>query len=225
MWSVWIAFAYTLHAVHTSTGIKEGPSQAVLTFPLVLITLYFGSYLSQQHYRVAQVLPTGNAMAADAAKEADGFPVESFAGSYLQKALSKRVGHIHDSDLPPPSWERHGSNDMIPIFSRPPPSPELIKQDPLGGVVRGQPGSYPPPPADFAYRQGPPPRMGVSMLPANGNGTPPPPPYGQIYKENVPFRNSKDRILDICISFQKRAAICLCSRWILNLGSHVAQPR
>jgi len=88
-------------------GIKEGPSQAALTFPLVLITLYFGSYIGQQHYRVSRILPSADAADTDKAREKSGFPFNTFQNLYLQRALGKKIGHVHDSDLPPPAWTQY----------------------------------------------------------------------------------------------------------------------
>jgi hypothetical protein len=99
-------------------GIKEGPSQAALTFPLVLITLYFGSYIGQQHYRVSRILPSAVAADTDKAREESGFPFNTFQNLYLQRALGKKIGHVHDSDLSPPAWTQYtdgssASSDMI----------------------------------------------------------------------------------------------------------------
>ena len=93
-------------------GIKEGPSQAVLTFPLVVITLYFGSYIGQQHYRVSRILPSADAAATDKAREESGFPFNTFQNLYLQRALGKKIGHVHDSDLPPPAWTQYTDGSL-----------------------------------------------------------------------------------------------------------------
>ena len=78
-------------------GLKKAGIAVPLMVPLIVLTFLFNGYIRQEHFRVAEFLPTNECLATDKART-DGVDMSKFQSSYLQDELRERT--IIPSDLP-----------------------------------------------------------------------------------------------------------------------------
>jgi hypothetical protein len=79
------------HEVMGYLAIKESAFAAPLMLPLVVITVLFNGYMRQQHFRVAEFLPSRDCLKADE-RNGEKFDLSFLDDAYLQDELrEKRV--------------------------------------------------------------------------------------------------------------------------------------
>jgi hypothetical protein len=70
-------------------AIRESPFAAPLMLPLVVITVLFNGYIRQQHFRVAEFLPSRDCLKADERNGAT-FDLSFLDDAYLQDELREK---------------------------------------------------------------------------------------------------------------------------------------
>ncbi|GAX10876.1 hypothetical protein FisN_31Hh085 [Fistulifera solaris] len=78
-------------------GLKKAGIATPLMAPLIICTILFNAYLQQQHFRVAEYLPTKECLKVDI-QNGDNFADSLVKGAYLQKELSDKEVFPEDVD-------------------------------------------------------------------------------------------------------------------------------
>ena len=78
-------------------ALKKAGIATPFMLPLLIFTVLFNGYIRQQHFRVAQMLPTRKACHADRKKKEGSLDFSFLDGAYLQEALREK--HVIPENL------------------------------------------------------------------------------------------------------------------------------
>lgn len=71
-------------------GLKQSVVASILMIPLLIVTVLFNIYVKQQHFSIAEHLPTAKCLDVDVRKGEEGFQSDFLVGAYTQPALKSK---------------------------------------------------------------------------------------------------------------------------------------
>lgn len=95
---VLVAYFCALLAVMGFLGIKKSALATPLMIPLIVITILFNAYIREQHFRVAEFLPSRDCLKMDE-RNGETFDLSFLDDAYLQDELREK--NVLPGNLPP----------------------------------------------------------------------------------------------------------------------------